>query len=88
MSAWFDVGVLAGDDAPLIASYRTWLPGDERVVSTRVVDNRTVTFTVTEWDPIVIAAIWGDPLAAVALAFRHINPHWYLNGGDDDGGDQ
>lgn len=44
----------------------------------------TINVNFQHFDSPLWAAICGDPLAALTLAFRRINPHWYLEGDDDD----
>lgn len=75
-SGWLAAGVIA-DDAPLIGIHRT----SDSVVSTAYGRNGvTHVMEILDPDPVILALIWGDPLAVVALAFRHVDPHWYLNG--------
>jgi hypothetical protein len=47
-------------------------------------DEYSVSFAVTIVDmkPLLVAI--GDPLAVLWWQMGKINPHWYLQGGDDD----
>jgi hypothetical protein len=49
-------------------------------------DKYSVSFAFTLIEPLspMMLAILGDPLAVLWWQMGKINPHWYLQGGDDD----
>jgi hypothetical protein len=71
-----DVGTIAADGIKL----KHPADGDRRI---RTTGSAYVSIRVdfTAFDPLVLAAIF-SPLAALALQFRRITAHWYLQGDD------
>jgi hypothetical protein len=86
---FLDIGTVAADGFK--ERSRRSRPGDDR----KAWDSQTVRTLQSHayieikvdfsgFDEVLLRALWGDPLAYLAWQFRAINPHWYLNGADDD----
>lgn len=61
---------------------KAWDDQTVRTLQSRAYIEIKVDFTGC--DETLFRAICGDPLAYLAWQFRRLDPHWYLNGNDDD----